>query len=252
MQTERLISALYPEVSSRLLRRPGKADKRETAAGRLGFKLGEWTRRRNRRIIFAVLIITAWAAAHIYYFNLITLLECRTQEAWSNVEIQLQRRYYMQRNLTRIVIDYARYEEQLMTKLTDMRTRPKGAESGESTSPSVEVSPSQPEGLDTPSSLIVDQLSPPDLNKLFSKMQVVAEQYPELKLTQNFQQLSAAIIEINKDIAKVLTDYNVAAGHYCCEIETFPGRWFNLLYGFKIYPFFKGNPEDLSFKEVEF
>src|SRR3972149_9230197 len=111
--------------------------------------------------VVAVLII--WFIA---VFNGIISLRNRTQEAWSDIDVQLKRRHDLIPNLIETVKGYAKHEKTVFEKVTQARAKTLGAQTvGEV---------SQAEG---------------DFQKALKSLFAVAEAYPQLRATQNLQKL---------------------------------------------------------------
>lgn len=203
-----------------------------------------------RNLVIGSLVLTVWLAIHLYYYNLLVNLECNTQAAWAQVEAQFQRRFYIQHNLTQIMIEYSQYEKNLLTRLTEMRT---SAKNGNSTTPARKGNKKFPAKSSNPPSLPkVDQLASTQLDKLFSNVMLVAEQYPQLKLTENFQQFSKAIVDIETQAATQIMKYNDAVNAYSTAITQFPGNIFGKICGFKNYKFYTPDKEVLNFQQVKY
>jgi len=60
--------------------------------------------------VAGIVLVVGWAAAHLYYYNMLVDMEFNAQEAWAQVETQWQRRYNIQHNVTQLVLEYARLE----------------------------------------------------------------------------------------------------------------------------------------------
>jgi len=208
-------------------------------------KAGGMARGITWHLVIASLVMAAWIVVHLYYYNLLVDMEYNTKAAWAQVEAQLQRRFHIQQNLTKIVIDYSQYEKELLTRLTEMRT----SAMADSVAKVRDASRQAPAKLSLPQ---VKKMTPPQLDKLFSNIMLVAERYPQLKLTENFQQFSAAIIETENQIAERIMDYNEAVNVYTTTLSQFPGNVFGALCGFSRHEFHTPDKEVLSFQPVKY
>ena len=260
METRAILRRIYPEsVGDRRRRRrlwplpPGL-----TAALRALSRRVEpyaW------RLATAVLFVMLWVGTHFYYYNVLVDLEYNVQAAWAQVEAQLQRRYHIQQNLTRIMVDYARHERELFTVLTKLRVEPSPAQAGASLAPSVGPPAPEVQGPDTQGALASLRATPTspgasisarEFDELFTRLQVVAEQYPQLRLSENFQQFSTAIVETESAIAEQTSAYNDAVNLYSTRMKQYPARFFARLSGFEEYEFFSPKKAALGFEHLEF
>jgi LemA protein len=210
-----------------------------------------WARGWTWHLAIASIVLTAWIAFHLYYYNLLVDLEFNVKADWAQVEAQFQRRYHIQQNLTRIVIDYSRYEKDVLTRLTGMRTSAMsddpaaGAGDANQRSPAGSSHPSPPPPQ-------VKQMTPSQLDKLFPDILVMAEQYPQLKLSENFQQFSQAIIDTENQITERIMAYNNSVNIYTTTLKQFPANFFGAVFGFQIYEYYTPDKETLSFQPVKY
>lgn len=201
--------------------------------------------------------------SHAHYYNVLTELECTVHESRAQIDAQEQRRHHIRQNLVAIVRGYTRYEERVLSALTEMRTgvqaqQPVVGGDGPLASPSAAA----PQLLPPPGKPVAaGPLGPgapsahppqPDLHDLLSQLRIVAEQYPDLKLTQNLQQMSQSIIDSETEIAKRIMAYNDAVNAYTTVLDTFPGNIFGYLSRFRTYEFYKVEPSKLQYQEVSF
>lgn len=221
MDTEKVINRLYPKAT----RRPRFVrDPRST-------RLAGWT------MVFVALV---YAVGQIYYYNRLVDLEYNVDAAWAQVEAQQQRRYHIQKNLTRLVVGYRLHEAETLSSLTQMRTGRTPPAEGNA-APAAAAEPSA-QG---------DVVSQDQIDKLLARIQVVAEQYPQLRLTENIQQFSASVIESEKEIARLTIEYNNAVNIYTTMLHQFPGKVFGKIVGFKTRHFYKPDAEKLSFHQLD-
>ena len=176
-----------------------------------------------------ILGVTIWGFAHIYYYNQLIDLEYNCQAAWAQVNAAEQRRNHIQRNLVRVLRYYAKYEEKVMTDVTDIRTN--GEKKAE------EPAPSSTDGT---------------LGDLLGRLKIVAEQYPQLHLTNNAQQFGSAIVKLEEDISQLIMEYNRQVNLYTTVLNQFPARVFATALGFENYEFYvPEDPKVLEYKEVD-
>jgi LemA protein len=208
--------------------RPRKA-RRWGALATLPRRAAAWVHRYNWRLTFAAAAIAVWIATHLYYFNWLTALQFDVKAAWAQVEVGKQKRAHIQRNLSRVLRYYASYERRLMTNVTQLRTDGDAPERG--------ATEGEPGG---------------GLDGLLGRLNAVAEQYPELQLTNSAQQFSEAIIATETDITDRIREYNTAVNTYTSVLNQFPGNLFGKVAGFEEAEFYSPNdPSVLEYQEVE-
>ena len=123
----------------------------------------------------------------------------RVDESWSGIDVQLKRRHDLVPNLVETVKGYATHERETFEKVTQARAQAMQASGpGEA---------SQAEGL---------------LNAALTDLRAVAEQYPDLRATENFQQLSRNLSELEDEIQASRRIYNSNVQAYNTKIQIFP------------------------------
>jgi LemA protein len=135
----------------------------------------------------------------IWLYNKLVRLRNRTENAWAQVDVQLRRRYDLIPNLVETVKGYASHERATFDEVTEARTRAQQAQTV--------AGQAQAENMLTAA-----------LGKLFA----VAEDYPELRATENFQQLQAQLEDTESKIAISRQVYNDAVLTYDTALETVP------------------------------
>jgi len=166
----------------------------------------------------AVVAIAAVVAVIILVFNGLIAKRNRVKDAWAQITVQLKRRYDLIPNLIETVKGYMKYEKEVLTKVTALR--------------SSILSGSVKEKADANNKLTQT------LKSLFA----VAENYPALKASETYQNLQEELANTENKISFVRTSYNDYVLDYNTAIEQFPGVAFAGLFGFKEEEFF-GAPE---------
>ncbi|MDY2776804.1 MAG: LemA family protein [Collinsella sp.] len=157
-------------------------------------------------IIGAIVILIVIAGI---YNNMVTLRN-RIDNAWQNIDTQLQRRNDLVPNLVETVKGYATHERETLDAVTTAR--------------SAAVSASTPE-----EKIAADNLLTGALRQLLA----VAEAYPDLKANTNFSQLQATLEETENKISYARQSYNDCVLKYNNAIQTFPGNIFAGIFQFK-------------------
>lgn len=123
----------------------------------------------------------------------------RVDEAWSGIDVQLKRRHDLVPNLVETVRGYATHEQKTFENVTKARSAAMQAEGP--------AQASAAEGM---------------LTQALGGLRVVAEQYPELRATENFQQLSRNLSELEDEIQASRRIYNSNVQAYNTKIQIFP------------------------------
>jgi LemA protein len=98
----------------------------------------------------------------------------------------------------------------------------------------------------------IEQLGPKELEALLARIRLVAEQYPQLRLTENFQQLAGAVVEVEHRVAELIIQYNEDVKSYMIVRTQWPGRHFAAVFSFERRQFMAIDPEGLKFREATF
>ncbi len=123
----------------------------------------------------------------------------RVDEAWSGIDVQLKRRHDLVPNLVETVKGYAEHEQATFTRVTDARAEAMKAGSVEAT-----------------------QEAEAKLSGALTDLRAIAENYPNLRATENFQQLSRNLSEIEDEIQASRRIYNSNVQAYNTKIQIFP------------------------------
>jgi LemA protein len=140
----------------------------------------------------------------------------RVDEAWSGIDVQLKRRHDLIPNLVETVKGYAEHERGTFEKVTEAR-----AEAMKAQGP---VESAKAEGR---------------LNAVLGDLRAVAENYPQLRATENFQQLSRNLSEIEDEIQASRRIYNSNVQAYNTKIQVFPNSLIANSGGFTPREFFE-------------
>ncbi|SRR6056297_2544911 len=172
-------------------------------------------------IILIVIGVIFLAVAGIY--NLLIRLRNRSQEAWSDIDVQLKRRYNLIPNLIDTVKEYAKHEKNVFTKVTKARNQALSAEK-DGKPDKVREAENNLEGA---------------LKSLFA----VAENYPDLKANANFLDLQRELSDTENKIQAARRFYNTTVRELNTKIESFPYNLFANLFNFKKREYFEISEE---------
>lgn len=150
-------------------------------------------------ILVVLAILVAWA---ISYINRIRILANRIEEAWAQIDVQLQKRFDLVPNLVETVKGYASHEREIFESIAEARA---GMVRG-----------SPQERMQASNALTGA------LGRLFA----VAEAYPDLKASENFKLFQEQLEGIENKIAYARQFYNSSVLTYNNIITTIPGIWF--------------------------
>ena len=159
-------------------------------------------------IIIGVIVVLLVIFGAAMYNALVTLNQ-RSQEAWSDITVQLKRRYDLIPNLINTVKGYATHEAGVFEKVTEARTQAISANGVEETA--------KADG---------------ELQGTLKSLFAVAEAYPDLKASQNFQELQAELVDTEDKIQAARRFYNGVVRDFNTKRTTFPTNIFAGLLGF--------------------
>ncbi len=166
-------------------------------------------------MIIAIVIIVVLLLGVVYIYNSLVRTKVRTDEAWSDITVQLKRRYDLIPNLVSTVQGYAKHEKTVFEDVTKARTQALSATTvGEAAK--------------------ADNQFQAALKSIFA----VAEAYPQLRASENFQQLSSEITDTEDKIQAARRFYNGAVRDLNTRIQTFPTNLLAGMLGYKLREFF--------------
>lgn len=164
-------------------------------------------------ILVVLAVVILWL---ILAYNRFVSLINRTKEAWSDIDVQLKRRYNLIPNLVNTVKGYASHERELFEKVTQARANAMGA------------------GGVQEQAQAENQLSSA-LKSLFA----VAENYPDLKASNNFLELQRELRDTEDKIQAARRFYNGNVRDLNTKIESFPANIVATMFRFKKMEFFE-------------
>lgn len=147
-------------------------------------------------IIGLAVLVVLWL---IFTYNGLIVLKNRTNEAWSDISVQLKRRYDLIPNLVETVKGYAKQEQTVFTKVTEARSAAMNAQGVEEKAKA-------------------ENMLSDTLKSLFA----VSEAYPDLKSSANFLQLQTELTDTEDKIQASRRFYNANVRDLNTKCETFP------------------------------
>src|SRR5476651_2325312 len=166
-------------------------------------------------MIIAIVAVVLVLLFGIYIYNSLVRAKVRTDEAWSDITVQLKRRYDLIPNLVNTVQGYATHEKTVFEDVTKARANALSAQTvGQAAQ--------------------ADNQFQSALKSLFA----VAEAYPQLRASENFQKLQDEVTDTEDKIQASRRFYNGAVRDLNTRIQTLPTNIFARLIGYKVREFF--------------
>ncbi|MBI2356236.1 MAG: LemA family protein [Candidatus Doudnabacteria bacterium] len=179
-------------------------------------------------LLIILALIVLWL---IVVYNGLVTSRNRVDEAWSDIEVQLKRRYDLIPNLVNTVKGYTKQESSVLENVTKLRTEAMNASS-------------------LPEKLKDENMLSGALKSLFA----VAENYPDLKSNQNFLRLQSDLTDTEDKIQASRRFYNGNVRDYNTKLQVFPTNMLASTMGFAAKPFFdidekgaEGQPVSVQF-----
>jgi LemA protein len=169
-------------------------------------------------VLIVVLLVVGLIVVALY--NRLVRARNRVDNAWGQVEVQLKRRWDLIPNLVESVKGYAAHERGTFEAVTNARAAAQNAKGP--------AESAQAEGI---------------LSQALGRLFAVAEAYPELRATENFQQLQAQLSDTENKVAVSRQIYNDTVLTYNNAIQTFPGVALAGTFGFAKREFFEVEDE---------
>jgi len=177
-------------------------------------------------LIIIIAVLAIWAIA---IYNGLIRLKNQVDEAWSDISVQLKRRYDLIPNLINTVKGYAAHEKEVFENVTKARTLAMGAGTAEEKAGA-------------------ENMLSGALKSLFA----VAEAYPDLKANQNFLELQRELTDTEDKIQASRRFYNGNVRDFNTKIEVFPNNIFANMLGFVKRVFFEMDEAEKENVKVEF
>jgi LemA protein len=193
---------------------------------------------RNISLIVIVGLILLLGGCGCSSYNKMNGLKQQVGEAWSNVENQYKRRSDLIDNLVSTVKGAAKFEQETLTQVINARAK----------ATSVTIDPSNI----TPEKMQQFQAAQGEVSGALSRLLVTVERYPELKATQNFQNLQVELSNTENKIAVERSRFNEVARNYNTTVSNFPNVLYAGIMGFKERPYFEATEAEKSVPKVQF
>lgn len=150
------------------------------------------------------------------------------KEAFSTMDIYLKKRWELVPNLVEVVKGYAKHEKETIEKITSLRMNTY-------------------ETMSTDKKINVNQ----QLTQGLSRIMAISENYPDLKASQNFIELSRDLTKIEDEIANSRKYYNGTVRNFNNKIQMFPSNIVANLFGFHSANMFEANTDEKNSIKVD-
>lgn len=192
----------------------------------------------NRNLLIVVGILAVVFLFGGCGYNSMVKLDEKVSGQWAQVENVYQRRADLIPNLVNTVKGYANFEKDVLTSVTEARSK--------ATSVNVDASKL------TPESIKQFQAAQGQLSSALSKLLVVVEKYPDLKANQNFLELQAQLEGTENRITVERNKFNTVTQEYNTKIRSFPNNITAGLFGFSKKGYFEAEKGSEKAPEVQF
>lgn len=180
-------------------------------------------------VIVLVVAIALIALAALLLYNRMVSRRNAVDNSWAQIEAALKRRHDLIPNLVESVKGYAKHERETLERVTEARSTAVAAKA-----------PPQQAGAEN------------ILEGALGRLMVVAEQYPELRATENFQQLQGQLSETENQIQITRRVYNDTVQTYNTLIQIFPPSLIASAFGFEPREFYDAPADSEAGPEVSF
>lgn len=167
-------------------------------------------------VIFILIVIYA-----LVLYNSLIKLNNKVKEAFSTMDVYLKKRWDLIPNIVETVKSYADYERDTLREIVNLRN-------------------SVYEKMSTEDKIRVNKLVSNDILRIMA----VVENYPDLKASENFKDLSDKLTIVEDDIANSRKYYNGVVRIYNNKVEMFPNNIFAKLFGYRSKAMFEANASE--------
>ena len=173
-------------------------------------------------MLIALIVIAVIIIFIIVLYNSLVTLRLKVDNAWSQIDVQLQRRFDLIPNFVETVKGYMTHESETFEKIASLRTSWANA-----------TSVKDKANLDS------------ELSETLKTIMAVSENYPDLKANQNFMQLSEELRNTENKISFSRQFYNDTVTMYHTKLQVFPSNIIAKIFNFKDYDLFKAENDDV-------
>ena len=180
-------------------------------------------------IIIGVIVLVLVLLYIVSTYNSLVSLRNKVKDQWSQIDVQLKRRFDLIPNLVETVKGYAKHESETLENVIKARNTFTTATTAEE-----------------------EMKANNELTNAISKLFALTESYPDLKANTNFVQMQNDLKETEDKISYARQFYNDNVMVYKNKLEMFPSNVIAKMFGFKEEPFFEANESERENVQVKF
>jgi LemA protein len=180
-------------------------------------------------MLIAVIVLGVLVLAFIVIYNSLVGKRNKVRNSWSQIDVQLKRRFDLIPNLVETVKGYATHERSTFEQVTAARTK--------------YMSAGTPEDM---------MKANGELTQVLGRLFAVAEAYPELKANSSFIELQAELSKTEDKISFARQFYNDVVMDYNNTVQMFPSSFVASITGFREEPFFNVDASEKAAPQVKF
>jgi LemA protein len=171
--------------------------------------------------MYTIIVLLLVALGYgMYIYNALVKLRNQAKEAWSDIDVQLKRRYNLIPNIVETVKGYATHESDVFTKVTEARAKAINAGTMQDHAAAENM-----------------------LNNALKSLFAVAENYPDLKANENFLQLQNELVDTEDKIQSARRFHNSVVRDFNTMVEQFPSKVVANTFKFEALQFFELSDE---------
>ncbi len=174
-------------------------------------------------MMIAIVVIALFAGLFAALYNRLIRSRNRVETAWSDIDVQLQRRHDLIPRLVKAVDQYAKYERATLEAVSELRTE------------AMRIADVDARGE-----------AEEKLGAEVGRLIALAESYPDLKANENFLKLQGELVETENYLQFARRYYNGSVRDYNTMTATVPSNVVASLFGFSERPFFQKSSDDAA------
>jgi LemA protein len=182
-------------------------------------------------LIGLLVVVIVLIAIYFTLYNRLVSLRVRSQNAWSDIDVQLKRRADLVPNLVNTVKGYAAHERETLDAVTQARTRAVAAQG---------AGPAERAAAEG------------ELTNALRGMTVAVEAYPQLQASGGFRDLQAQLASIEDAVQNARRYYNAVVRDFNTAVSTVPSSMIAGPMGYKELEFFQAEEADRALPKVSF
>ena len=183
-------------------------------------------------LIIVIALVVIVVAVYISMYNGLQRAKVNTDESWSQIDVQLKRRNDLIPNLVETTKGYVKHERETLSKVVELRNQMVAL----------------PADVDPQKKMELSNQLTDSLKSIFA----LAENYPDLKSSENFKQLSDELAGTENRIAVARKDYNNAVKTLNTTIKKFPNNIIAGMFGFEQAEYFEADESSTEVPSVNF